>query len=85
MKTIWVQDQRTKCFLGERGEWTAYTGAARNFPTTLNAIVHCVQKEFGGVQLVIRVDGSPSDIIVPMDEERSRVARDFSAGATKER
>ena len=85
MKTIWVQDQRTKRFLGKWGEWTTHAGAARNFPTTLNAVVHCVQKEFGHVQLVIHVDDSPPDIIVPVDEERSRLAQDFASEPPKER
>jgi len=80
-----VQDQGTKYFLDEGGGWTIDASRARNFPTSLNAIVHCLQEELGQVQLIVRIDGAPPDIVVPINEERSRAAQDFTAYLSRER
>ena len=85
VKQILVQDQSTKCFLDEQGEWTAHASAARNFPTSLNAIVHCLEKELGNVQLIVRIDGARPDIVVPIDEGRSGIARSFAPYRSRER
>ena len=85
MRKIFLQDQVTKCFLGERGEWTINADGARNFPASLNAIVHCLQKEYGRVQLIVRIDNAPLDIVIPLDEQRSAIARDFTMPSHAER
>ena len=80
MKKILVQNQDTKCFLAEQGGWTKQADGARHFPTSLNAIVHCLQKNLDRVQVIIRVTGSSSgDIVVPIEEERTRTAQDLMA------
>ena len=86
MRKILVQDQATKRFLDDAGEWITDAERARNFPTSLNAIVHCVQKKLGQVQLLVRIEGPASrDMIVAMDEERAHIATDFATHSHEER
>jgi hypothetical protein len=79
MKHILIQKRDRRCFLDPRGNWTEAIDCAQEFPTSLNAVVHCVQNKLDGVHLLVRLDETNREFIVPINDEGRCTARDFAA------
>jgi hypothetical protein len=75
MRQIFVQSCDTKLFLAEGNTWTAESMEARNFGTSLNALVHCVQHKLHEMQIVVRFDTPGAADVVLSVQNESDVAR----------
>ncbi len=81
MARIFVQDEDTHLFLDCAGKWTNRLEEACDFPTTVNAIVHCVQRGIVRIQLVVQVEKPKlRNVVVKLADEDSERARSFGAG-----
>jgi hypothetical protein len=86
MKKILVRNAKTKHFLDELNGWTAELARARNFPSSLNAILHCVRMEINNIQLNV-YDDVPGvlDLAVTIENDHLRIASDFARRCRHER
>lgn len=50
--------------------WTTEPQEARNFPTSLNALAHCLQNQIKDTQIVIRFSNPDvSEIVIPIQPD----------------
>jgi hypothetical protein len=68
VQNVFIQHEQTQKFLDQNDEWTPDAGQARNFPTSLNAIAHCMANHLRHARLVVRIEGA-QDIVLPIKEE----------------
>jgi hypothetical protein len=72
VKRILIQNEHSRQFLDEHGRWTSNQRRARDFPTTLNAVVHCAQQKLSNVRLLVQFeeDGrSVNEMTLPLHGE----------------
>jgi hypothetical protein len=86
MKKILVRNAKTKHFLDELNGWTAELASARNFPSSLNAILHCVRMEINNVQLSVHDDvPGARDLVVTIGDDHLRIGSDSAWRSRTER
>jgi hypothetical protein len=75
MRQILIQDRQTRLFFGLDEGWTISPDSARNFETSLNAIVYCMEKGLAQAQVVVKF-GTPGacDVVIPVARETDRFA-----------
>ncbi len=67
---ILLQQKDSGLYFKEAGVWTPDAGQAMDFLCSTKAIDYCTGHRISGVQLVLKFDAQPYDIVLPMSGER---------------
>lgn len=71
---ILLQQKNNGQYFKESGVWTTSAAEAMDFLSSMKAIAYCNANHLSGVQLVLKFDEQPYEIVLPVLSER-RMAR----------
>jgi hypothetical protein len=63
---ILVQDRRTNAFLTQDSKWVKQLDYARPFPTSLDALRYCVERDLRGMDMLVWYPGQKTNLRVPL-------------------
>jgi hypothetical protein len=69
---ILLQQKETGHYFKDIGAWTREPAEAMDFLSSTSAIEFCMLNELSGVQLVLKFEQQPYDIVMPVQPEKSR-------------
>ena len=71
---ILLQQKETGLYFKDIDAWTRDSSGAMDFLSSMKAIAYCNANHLSGVQLVLKFDEQPYEIVLPVLSER-RMAR----------
>ncbi len=67
MKIV-IQHDGTHKYLRGINHWVKDTEAARSFPSSIDAFLHCLERGLAGVNIIIERSPGRPPLVVPVDE-----------------
>jgi hypothetical protein len=67
MKIV-IQHDGTHKYLRGINHWVKDTEAARSFPSSIDAFLHCLERGLAGVNIIIERPPGRPPLVVPVDE-----------------
>ncbi len=65
---IFIQHDGTHKYLQGVDRWVKKSDAARSFPSSIDAFLHCLERGMAGVNIVIERPRGRGPLVVPVDE-----------------
>jgi len=66
---IFIQHDGTQKYLHGVETWVKNSAGARSFPSSIDALLHCVEHGLAGVNIVIERPRGRTPLVVPVDKK----------------